>query len=874
MNSTLPADRALIAFHPSRLRTEATAPLSASVIAALPHWDGTAVVADRTWRLVLVPAFPLDGRYGFVPFSTLLAGLMITALTVLYLYTSARRNQQLRVLADDLGQTAGRLERESAELIGRDVILEAIMHSADELLRDRDASVSMPRVLEHIGRATRVSRSALFEFAAQRDGRLLASMRYEWCSVGVSGAIANPLYQNLDLEAIGLHDWLEAFGRQEALVVVTGETVPALRAAFAAAGVRSALLVSIVIDGELWGVMSFTDCTIERQWSHVHVDTIKTLATLIGSAVARAQTQRKLAYAGRIVEKSPTLLFHIQARPGFPLTYLSSNVEQYGYAPDELQASPRKYLDLIHPQDVAALFRHDRSAQGSAALGARRECRIRRRDGSFAWFEARVNAVRSVKGRLLGFEGLLTDVSERKIAEEKIAALARTDALTGLANRASFLDQLAQAFAAARRGAHAFAVLFLDLDHFKEVNDSLGHPAGDALLRSAASRIVRSLRQSDITARFGGDEFAILLPETPDLAGAGALAGKIRTAIAEPFTVADNRVHITASIGIALYAPDLDAPEEILAQADRALYRAKEEGRDQYRFHSEDLDRVARERVSLAEDLRAGIERGELEIHYQPQVAIATGAVVGMEALVRWRHPVRGLLGPNSFVQIAERTGSIVALGQWVLDRACEQFAQWRAQGIAPPVVAVNLSGVQLKRGNEFERDVMSTLRKWRLAPSDIEFDVSEATLSELRSSHRDMLRRLRALGVGIAVDDFGAEFTAIAQLNAGDVKRIKIAPQFVAAMTRSPADATVVHAMISLAHELGLEVIAEGVETEGQSSFLLAAADSAQAQGFFFSRPLGAEDATAFLRGRLGSAAAAVTKSDPHVERKSLPAA
>jgi diguanylate cyclase (GGDEF)-like protein/PAS domain S-box-containing protein len=464
-------------------------------------------------------------------------------------------------------------------------------------------------------------------------------------------------------------------------------------------------------------------------------------------------------------------------------------------------------------------------------------------------FERHSAALRSQNQQHLGRMFFFRDITERKRDERKMARLARTDALTGLANRATFLDRLGLALAASRRGDTPFAVHYVDLDNFKDVNDSLGHHTGDVLLKTVAQRMTSAVRENDLIARFGGDEFSILQSDLADPSAAGTLAAKIRALLAEPYTIDGNVLRVTATIGIALYAAEVENAAEILAQADRALYRAKEEGRDRYRFHSRELDAVVHERVSIAEELRAGIERDELELYYQPQVTVATGEIVGVEALVRWNHPRLGQLTPGAFLPAAERTGVIVPLGTWVLDKACQQFRQWRDQGVEPPVISVNLSGSQLKLGRDFYQDVQKILLKWGLAPRDLEFDVPEEVLSDAFGANPDVLQKLHELGVRIAIDDFGAEYTSIGRLRAYQIKRLKIAPQLIKSMTFNAADAGAVRLMLHLASQLGIEIIAKSVETEEQQAFLLSTAEGANAQGFFYSKPLPAGQATDFLR-------------------------
>jgi diguanylate cyclase (GGDEF)-like protein len=399
-------------------------------------------------------------------------------------------------------------------------------------------------------------------------------------------------------------------------------------------------------------------------------------------------------------------------------------------------------------------------------------------------------------------------------------------------------------------------VLYLDIDDFKDVNDTLGHAMGDKLLKAVVERLQRVVREEDLLARFGGDEFAILIGNVSDPADAGTLAARIGEALAEPFVTDGHKISVTSSIGIALYAQGTAGPDAMMVQADLALYGAKDEGRNCYRFHSENLDRQVHERVRVADELRTAIEDNDLELYYQPQVELATGRVTGLEALVRWNHKTRGLLTPASFVPIAERTGAVLPLGNWVFDEACRQMKLWQAEGLAPKVLAVNVSGVQLKTGSELKREVEASLVKWNINPDDIELELTESVLMDVTQRHSDTLENLRRLGIKIAIDDFGTGYSSLKYLTTYPVNRLKLAQEFVFRVTVDYRNAAVVRAAIRLAHELGLGVIAEGVETEAQMRFLIGAGCE-QAQGYYFSRPVKAAEATAILReGRIAPAA------------------
>jgi diguanylate cyclase (GGDEF)-like protein len=520
-----------------------------------------------------------------------------------------------------------------------------------------------------------------------------------------------------------------------------------------------------------------------------------------------------------------------------------------------LLSSPGWAQTLIDPRDQAKVGEAMARVLDKGAEGASIEFRLVTADGALRWVENRYVPVRDKEGRIIEVEGIVIDITERKAAEEKITLLARTDGLTGLANRSTFTERLAQSHAGAQRGALAFAILYLDLDKFKPVNDTFGHPVGDLLLQQVAQRLRDSTRDSDLVARLGGDEFAILQGEIKEPANAGALAAKIQTALALPFCVNGNNINISVSIGISPYVPGNSGADAMLVQADLALYRSKDKGRNQYHFHSDDLDQEVLDRVTLAGEIKGAIATQEFELQYQPQVELSSQNIVGMEALVRWNHPTRGLLAPAVFIPIAEKTGSIIALGHWVLDAACRQMSIWRNTGLKLPVIAINLSLFQLKSGRELVRDVTETIAKWDLAPSDLEFDVTEATLAQLTWTHNDVLPQLRELGVKIAIDDFGSEYSSFDYVRAYRVNHLKIAQSFITRSTTDPESAATIRAIVNFARDIGIVVIAQGVETEQQRDLLTSTDPMTQAQGFHFSKPVAADRAGELLRqGRIAT--------------------
>lgn len=441
---------------------------------------------------------------------------------------------------------------------------------------------------------------------------------------------------------------------------------------------------------------------------------------------------------------------------------------------------------------------------------------------------------------------VLHDVTERRRHEAALRHQATHDALTGLPNRSLFTDRLDQAVAHAQRHRTRLAVLFIDLDQFKLVNDGLGHEAGDALLKAVAAGLREECREGDTLARLGGDEFVVLASEVGEPDDVVHLAGRLRHRLGASFTVAGRELTITSSIGIALFPDDGDDGETLLRNADAAMYRAKDAGRNTFQFYTRDINRDVNERLTLAQDLRSALDRKELFLLYQPQVDLVTGHVAGVEALVRWQHPRRGLVMPDRFIPVAEESGLIVPLGEWVLGAACRQAVAWREADLPPVTMAVNASARQFDQGR-LEKVVRETLERTGLPPAALELELTERLMMRPDPDQRVVLESLREDGVRIAVDDFGTGYSNLAQLQHFALDRLKIERAFVRNLAADPEDAAIILAIIGMAKTLGLEVIAEGVETEVQARFL-AAKGCGQAQGFFFARPVPAEEVARLL--------------------------
>jgi diguanylate cyclase (GGDEF)-like protein/PAS domain S-box-containing protein len=761
--------------------------------------------------------------------------------------TVAERTGELMESTDQLEKELVERKAAQAELQQHDALLRAAAKSAAELLGAHSHEEATATVLELIGQTIGVSRAHINEITTDSDGHLCSSIRHEWCAPGMSALIDNPALHDLDLTA--------ALPRIAEPLLIGGlktffvdELDGPLKELFERSGMRSFLQIPVLVEDKLWGSITFIDSADQkRQWSWAETDTLQTLAGLIGAAITRARYVKELADANMIVQNSPTILYRVRGEPPFPLIYVSHNITKFGHDSAELVGAPNWTQLLMDSEDEKKIVSGMARTLEKNAKGATIEFRLRTGDGTHRWVENRYTPVRDKHGRLVEIEGMIIDVTERKTAEDKIAQLARTDGLTGLANRVTFIERLRQTFAGTQRGANPFAILYLDLDHFKAINDTLGHPMGDLLLKEVADRLRSCTRDNDVVARLGGDEFAILQTDMNEPANAGALAATIQAVLNRPYLIDGNDLHVTVSIGICPYVPDSTGPDAMLAQADLALYRSKDEGRNRYRFHSDDLDHEVLERVTLTVELRTALEHGELELHYQPQVELATGKIVGMEAFMRWHHPSRGLLSASAFVPVAEKTGAIIPLGQWALDQACGQMRQWRDQGVNPPPMTLNLSLAQLKNSRELLDDVRTALETWKLEPSDLSFDVTEATLAHVTLMHNNVLAELRRIGVSIAIDNFGSAYSSFDYLRTYGVSHLKITPAFLDDAEKDPERASTVRAIIKFARELGIGVVTQGVETEEQLD--LTSSTSIIAQGYFFSEALAAEEAHKLLK-------------------------
>ena len=547
------------------------------------------------------------------------------------------------------------------------------------------------------------------------------------------------------------------------------------------------------------------------------------------------KVERRLLRA--MIDQVPDYLFVKDTRSRFIVANRAVAAD-LGLEPDEMIG---KTDFELHPAESARQFYADEQAvvqTGKPMLDI--DEFIVDADGRQKWLSTTKVPLRDENDQVIGIVGICRDVTEKKRAEAQIRFMALHDVLTGLPNRSMLMERLQGAIEQAKRNAGKVTVVFIDLDNFKLVNDSLGHGAGDALLKTVAERMIKCVRGSDMVVRLGGDEFVVLLGGQDERADPRLILHRLRSAIAEPVPVEGQLFRITSSIGVASYPQDGQDAETLLLNADVAMYQAKEQGRDAFQFYTPEMNAVARERRILQEGLRHAIAANQFTLHYQPQIDLRTGTIFAVEALVRWNHPELGLVAPSRFIPMAEESGLIVPLGDWVLHEACRQNKAWQDAGAPPVNVCVNVSARQFREKNWTSR-VTHALAESGLEAKYLELEVTESMLMQDLELSMRKLSLLREAGIGIAIDDFGTGYSSLRLLDRLPVDTLKIDRSFVQNIADTPSALTLVSTVVSLARAFGMRTVAEGVETREQLR-ILREMKCDQAQGYLFGRPTAAD--------------------------------
>ncbi|MBA2492437.1 MAG: EAL domain-containing protein [Gammaproteobacteria bacterium] len=500
----------------------------------------------------------------------------------------------------------------------------------------------------------------------------------------------------------------------------------------------------------------------------------------------------------------------------------------------------------VHPDDKERV-RRVFCETVATGIGQRCEYRLALGEHGVRYIESQGSATRDECGEVSKIIVVSRDVTERKQSEARIQYLAQSDGLTGLPNRTLLTERIGQMIAQGDRHGDSLALLFIDLDYFKTINDSLGHLVGDKLLKQVAARLCQCMRKSDFVARLGGDEFLMALGGMKHSQDVALIAQKIVASISQSYNVVDHVLDTQCSVGISIYPNDGRDVQTLMRNADMAMYHAKEKGRNQYQFFSEEMGARAAERLMLGNAMQLALEREEFELHYQPCIELATGRITGVEALIRWRHPELGLLSPARFIPLAEETGLILQIGDWVLRTGCAQMRDWQTKGIENVCLAVNLSARQFRQA-ELPQRIAAALTDAGLGTHALELEITESMAMQDPERARELLLELQSMGIGLSIDDFGTGYSSLSYLKRFPLRSLKIDRSFVDGIPDEANDVAITRATIALAHSLGLNVIAEGVETRAQQVFLTEAGCE-RAQGYLFSKPVCAADAEKLLR-------------------------
>lgn len=550
----------------------------------------------------------------------------------------------------------------------------------------------------------------------------------------------------------------------------------------------------------------------------------------------------------RAIESSINAILITDSRqPDQPIVYVNPAFERItGYSSKEAIGRSSRFLhgpDVNQPELEALRL----------AIKEQRESRVLlrnyRKDGTMYWNELTVAPVKNDAGEVTHYVGVQNDISEMRRYQDELANRSNLDGLTGLPNRNLLADRVKGAIARAERYTHGIAIVFVDLDNFKLVNESMGHRMGDQLLQLVAERLKSCMRTVDTVARIGGDEFVLVLVDQANEHVVSSELYRIADTFGKPYIVGDQELFVTGSAGIAFYPQDGTELETLLKNAESAMYRAKESGRNTLKFYTEDMNLRISGRLALENKLRRAVERNELFLHYQPQVDLKSNQIFGTEALVRWRHPDLGIVSPAQFIPLAEDTGMIVAIGEWVLRTACLQNKAWQDAGLPPIAVAVNISARQF-REKGLVHAVERILQESALDPRYLELEVTESVIMHDAEQVIAILKQIKSLGVKLSIDDFGTGYSSLSYLKRFPVDRLKIDQSFIREITSSPDDAAITQAVINLGHSLNLRVIAEGVETQEQLDFL-SDRQCDEKQGYLISRPVPAEEFAQLLRAK-----------------------
>jgi len=616
-------------------------------------------------------------------------------------------------------------------------------------------------------------------------------------------------------------------------------------------GIRGAFVFPAVSAGRTSGVFAFASRVIREPDKRL-LEAVRVIGSQIGQFLQRKQAEEEVRASEERFRGLSALSSDMFWEQDEQLRFTSFTGVGAGKLPqdrvDAILGKKRWEQDYVN-------MSADDWAGHIATLEARkpfRDLELCRLDGSGnkVWFSVSGEPVFDASGAFKGYRGVGKDITERKLDEERIQYLANHDALTALPNRAMFTEVLNLAIENARRYRRNFAVLFIDLDRFKVINDTLGHEAGDRLLQEMGARLAKTVRSSDVVARLGGDEFVVLVQEVAEPKQVEAVARKILSAVIKPLSIGGQECRVTASIGVCMFPSEAQDEQALMKNADIAMYHAKEEGKNTYKFYSQETNVHSFERLALETSLRRGLERGEFFLHYQAKLDLHTGEITGVEALVRWQHPELGMVPPGQFIPLAEETGLIVPIGKWVLETACRQNVAWQREGLPPLRMSVNLSARQFADEALLE-DISAALKESGMAAELLELELTESMVMQNAERAGEVLEAVKRLGARIAIDDFGVGYSSLTHLKRFPIDTLKVDRSFIRDIPQDSEDKAITEAIIAMGKSLKLTVVAEGVETLEQQTFLQDH-DCDEMQGFYFSKPIPSGQFAELLRQRL----------------------
>ena len=746
---------------------------------------------------------------------------------------------------------AEQVRRQQVILRRRERILEAVAHATDLLVRTRTWEDCIDEFLERLGRSVGASRAYIFQNREREDGQLLMDEVYEWVAPGVEPTIG--LADNHDWPySEGYGRWLEVLPRGEVIRGTIEDFEGMEREDLLAEHIQSTVFVPVFAGDEWWGFMGFDDCDEPRSWADSEIDLLKVAASNLGTAIEGAR-MRRLQHAAEtryqaVVEHIPAITYIDELNTEAATVFISPQVEELlGYTPEEWLADDELWRKVLHPDDrERALTENDLHNETGEPFNS--EYRMITRDGGIVWVRDVAVMVHDEWGVPQFSQGFIQDITAHMQAEEQLAFLAYHDPKTGLPNRAMFEELLGLSVARGRRHDLGVAVLCLDVDDFKLVNDSLGHEAGDEVLSQLGARLKEATRETDLVARMSGDQFLMLLAdiERTDVGGVDgvlltveSVADRVHESLSERFEVGGTELYISMSMGISVFPHHAADAAGLLKGAEAAMHESKRGGRGGSVVSTAGaIDSVAK--LAFVTRLRKAVEGRHWTLHYQPVVELSTGAMTGVEALLRWQEPDGEMIPPNAFIPLAEELGLIEAIGDWVVEELAEQAAAWRDEGLELEL-GFNLSPRQLWQPDLADR-ILSRLEAAGVASADVVVEITESSAVKDFDRWQSVLGELRSHGLRLALDDFGTGYSSLWRLRSLPIEILKVDRSFVSKVHDDPEAASIVTAIIELGRGLGMKTLAEGIETEQEWRFL-AEHGCQLGQGFYFSRPVPASE-------------------------------